>query len=50
MGGKLEDVSEFKYLELVFEVSSTDKAEYYIEMASVRKLACPIRSLLNNRS
>ena len=43
-----EDVSEFKYLEPVIKESGTDKEEYCVEMASVRKVAVPTKSLVND--
>ena len=43
----LEDVSEFKYLECVLEESGTDGAECNRNMASGRRVAGAIRSLIN---
>ena len=48
-GIRLEHVSEFKYLGCVFDESGTDKAECSRKMASDRRVAGAIRSMVNDR-
>ena len=45
----LENVSEFKYLECVLDESGTDEAECSRKVASGRRVAGTIRSLVNAR-
>ena len=45
----LEHVSEFKYLGCVLDESGTDGAEYSRKVASGRRVAGAIRSLVNAR-
>ena len=47
---RLEHVSEFKYLGCVLDESGTDEAEWSRKVASVRRVAGAIRSLVNARS
>ena len=49
-GIHLEHVSEFKYLECVLDESGTDEAECSRRVASGRRVAGAIRSLVNARS
>ena len=49
-GIRLEHVSEFKYLGCVLEESGTDEAECSRKVASGRRVAGTIRSLVNARS
>ena len=49
-GIHLEHVSEFKYLICVLEESGTDEAEFRWKVASGRRVAGAIRSLVNARS
>ena len=49
-GIRLKQVSEFKHLECVFNESHTDEAEYCRKVASGRRVADSIRSLINIRS
>ena len=44
---RLGHVSEFKYLGCVLEESDTDEAECNRKVASGRRVACAIRSLVN---
>ena len=44
---RLGQVSELKYLLCVFDESGTDEAECKRKVASRRKAACAIRSLVN---
>ena len=46
---RLEDVSKFKYLVCVLDESGTDEAECSRKVASGRKAAGAIRSLVNGR-
>ena len=46
-GIRLEHVSEFKYLGCVFEESGTDGAERIRKVASGRRVAGAVRSLVN---
>ena len=46
-GIHLEDVSEFKYLGCVLDDSGTDEAECSRKVASGRRVAGGIRSLIN---
>ena len=48
-GIHLEHVSEFKYLGCVLDESGTDGAEYSMKVASGRRVAGAIRSLVNGR-
>ena len=48
-GIRLEHVSEFKYLGCVSDESGTDGAECSRKVASGRRVAGPIRSLVNTR-
>ena len=48
-GIRLEDVSEFKYLGCVLDESGTDGAECSRKVASGRRVAGAIRSLVNAR-
>ena len=48
-GMRLEHVSEFKYLEHVFDESGTDNAECRRKGASVRRVVDSIRSLVSAR-
>ena len=48
-GIHLEHISEFKYLEYVLDESSTDGAECSRKVASGRRVAGTIRSLVNAR-
>ena len=43
---RLEDVSKFKYLGCVLNESRADKAEYHKKVASVRKAAGAIGSIV----
>ena len=45
----LEHVSEFKYLRCVLNESSIDGAECSRKVASGRRFACAVRSLVNAR-
>ena len=47
---RLEHVSEFKYFGCVLDESDTDKAQCSRKVASGRRVAGPIRSLVNARS
>ena len=47
---RLEHISEFKYLECVFDESGTDEAECGRKVASGRRVAGATRSLVNVRS
>ena len=49
-GIHLEHISDFKYLGCVLDKSSTDEAECSREVASGRRTAGAIRSLVNARS
>ena len=49
-GIRLEHVSEFKYLGCVLDESGTDEAECSRKVASGRRVAGAIRSLVNARS
>ena len=49
-GMQLAHVSEFKYLGCVLDKSGTDEAEYHRRMASGRRVAGAIRSLVNGRN
>ena len=49
-GIRLEHVSEFKYLGCVLNESSTDEAEFNRKVASGRKVAGAIRTVVNVRS
>ena len=49
-GIRLEHVSEFKYFGYVLDQSGTDEAECSRKMASGRRVAGTIRSLVNARS
>ena len=46
----LKHVSEFKYLECILDDSGTDEAEYSRKVASGRRVAGALRSLVNARS
>ena len=46
---RLEHVSELKYLECVLDKSGTDEAECSRKMASRRKVAGTVKSLINAR-
>ena len=48
-GIRLEHVTEFKYLGCVFDESDTDGTEYNRKVASGRRVAIAIRSLVNAR-
>ena len=48
-GIHLEHVSEFKYLGCVLEKAGTDGTEYSRELASGRRVAGAIRSLVNTK-
>ena len=48
-GMRLEHASEFKYFGYVLDVSGTDEAEFRRKVASGRRVAGAIRSLLNAR-
>ena len=45
----MEHVSEFKYLRCVLDESGTDRAECSKKVANGRRVAGPIRSLVNAR-
>ena len=47
---RLEYVSEFKYLGRVLDESGTDEAEFSRKVASGRRLAGAIRSIVNARN
>ena len=49
MGFVLEHVLEFKYLGCVLDESDTDGAECSRKVASGRRVACAIRSLVNDK-
>ena len=49
-GIRLEHVLEFKYLGCILDESVTDEAECSRKMASGRRVAGDIRSLVNARS
>ena len=44
---RLEHVSEFKYFGCIFDESGTDGAEYHRKVASGKRVAGAIRSLIN---
>ena len=48
-GIRLEHISEFKYLGCVLDEAGTDGAEYSKKVASGRRAAGAIRSLVNDR-
>ena len=48
-GMRLEHVSEFKYLECVLDESGTDEADCRRMVASGRRVAGAIRSVVNSR-
>ena len=48
-GMRLEPASEFKYLECVLDISGTDEAECRRKVASGRRVAGAIQSLVNVR-
>ena len=49
-GAQLEQVSEFKYLGCVLDESGKEEAECHMKVASERKVAGAIRSLVNPKS
>ena len=49
VGFRLEDVSEFKYLDCVMDESGTDGAECSRKLVSGKRVACAVKSLVNDR-